>query len=75
MKKVYRITGKFMMGEEWRTFTKEVIAKTKENAKEILLSDMGSKHRVKRRSIELKNIEEITVDQIENPVIKYLVEK
>ena len=64
-----------MMGEEWRTFTKEVIAKTKENAKEILLSDMGSKHRVKRRSIELKNIEEITVDQIENPVIKYLAEK
>ena len=52
MKKVYKITGKFLMGERWRPFTKEVIAKTKENAKEILLSDVGSKHRVKRRNIE-----------------------
>ena len=63
------------MGERWRPFTKEVIAKTKENAKEILLSDVGSKHRVKRRNIEFQTIQEISVDQIENHVIKYLAEK
>ena len=75
MKKVYKITGKFLMGENWRPFTKEIIGTTKQNAEGILLSEIGSKHRVKRRNITIKTIEEISVDQVENPVVKYVMEK
>lgn len=75
MKKAYKINGKFLMGEDWQYFTKEVIAPNEKKAIELLLSDMGSKHRVKRRSISIKELEEIPSDQIESPVIKYLMEK
>ncbi len=75
MKKVYKITGKFLMGEKWRPFTKEIIGTTKKNAEGILLSEIGSKHRVKRRNINIQNIEEITIEQIESPVVKYVMGK
>jgi len=75
MKKAYRINGKFLMGEDWQRFTKEVIAPNEKKAREILLSDMGSKHRVKRRSIDIKEVVEIPSDEIENLVAKYLMEK
>ena len=75
MKKAYKINGKFLMGEDWQYFTKEVIASNEKKAVELLLSDMGSKHRVKRRSISIKEVVEVPSDQIENPVVKYLMEK
>jgi len=75
MKKAYKINGKFLMGEDWQYFTKEVIAPNEKKAMEILLSDMGSKHRVKRKSIHIKDIVEVPSDQIESPVVKYLLEK
>jgi large subunit ribosomal protein LX len=75
MKKAYKINGKFLMGEDWQHFTKEVIASNKKKAIEMILSDIGSKHRVKRRSINIKELKEVSHDQIENPVVKYLMEK
>ena len=75
MKKAYKINGKFLMGEDWQYFTKEVIAQNEKKAMEILLSELGSKHRVKRRSIFIKEVIEVSSDQIESPVVKYLLEK
>ena len=75
MKKVYKITGKFLMGEKWRPFAKEIIGTTKKDAEGILLSEIGSKHRVKRRNITIHHIEEISKEQVESPVVKYMMGK
>lgn len=56
----YEIKGKFKMGRNKnQKFSKEVEAKNKEFAKEKIYSILGSKHRVKRRDIEIWEIKQI----------------
>lgn len=76
--KAFRVKGKFIMGKSimsknWQRFTKEVASLNKEEAKERIYSDLGSKHRVKRRSIKVEEIEEIAEDEITNSRVKYSV--
>jgi len=73
--KVYRIEGRFLMGKIWQPFSKEVIGNDENEAKERLFSILGSRHRVKRRMIKVEAIREVSKEEIEDPVIKYLVEK
>ena len=76
--KAFRVKGKFIMGKSimsknWQRFSKEVASLNKEEAKERVYSDLGSKHRVKRRSIKVEEIEEIAEDEITNSRVKYSV--
>jgi large subunit ribosomal protein LX len=76
--KAFRVKGKFIMGKSimsknWQRFTKEVASLNKEEAKERVYSDLGSKHRVKRRSIKVEEIEEIAEDEITNSMVKHSV--
>lgn len=76
--KAFRVKGKFIMGKSimsknWQRFTKEVASLNKEEAKERVYSDLGSKHRVKRRNIKVEEIEEIAEDEITNSRVKHLV--
>ena len=63
------------MGKIWQPFSKEVMGNDEEEAKERLLSILGSKHGVKRRMIKIEEIKELKKEEIKDPVIKYLVEK
>jgi len=56
---MWKFTGKMKMGKKWVKFTKEIDAPKKERALEILYSDLGSKHKVPRRSIKVESVEEI----------------
>jgi large subunit ribosomal protein LX len=76
--KAFRVKGKFIMGKSimsknWQRFTKEVASLNKEEAKERVYSDLGSKHRVKRRNIKVEEIGEIAEDEITNSRVKYSV--
>jgi len=73
--KVYRIKGKFLMGKIWQPFNKEFIGNDEEDAKERMYSIIGSRHRVKRRMIKIEEIREVGKNEIQDPVIKYMVEK
>lgn len=72
--KGYRIKGVFLMKNVWQPFTKEIAAESKEDAREQILSIMGSRHRVKRKMIKIEDITELKDDEIEDPVVKYRVE-
>ncbi len=63
------------MGKIWQPFSKEVIGNDENEAKERLFSLLGSRHRVKRRMIKVETIKEVSKEEIEDPVIKYLVER
>jgi len=67
------VTGNFKKGKNTQSFTKEVLALNKQNAKEYLLSIIGSKHRVKRREITIIKIEELSLDKVSDPIIKYQI--
>ena len=74
--KAFKITGTFKMGSvKNQPFTKEVLATNKNQAKEKIYSDLGSKHKIKRNFINIAKVQEISADEIEDPLIKGLLEK
>lgn len=72
-KNVYKITGTFKNGTRKQTFTKEVYTNTKQNAEEYIYSILGSKHRAKRKEINITKIEEIQAKEVTDPIIKQLI--
>ncbi len=69
--KVYRVTGTFEMGRERaQPFTKEVAAESEARAREVLLSELGSKHRTPRRRIAIASVVEVPADQVESTVAR-----
>lgn len=71
--KPYRISGTFLMGDAWSPFKKEVAAKDQVDAVKRLYSDLGSKHRVKRRNIRITSVEELPEDQVQDPIVGFLI--
>lgn len=69
--KAFRVTGSFKMGRMFQNFSKEVISKDKKEAEEITLSDLGSKHKVKRYQITIKDIKELKPDEVTDTIISY----
>ena len=71
--KIYRIKGSFVMGSETQVFTKEFRAVKEEDLYEKLYSIFGSKHGIKRNQIKVDSIEEITEDEVLDPVVKAIL--
>lgn len=72
--KIFRIQGKFMVGKSFKPFTKELKAINEEDIQEKIYSDFGSKHGIKRNKIIIEEIKEISEDEVQDPIIKALVE-
>lgn len=62
------------MGRNLQKFTKEVLEESEGSAEEKVLSIIGSKHRVKRTNIYIKDIKEIPEDEVENQYILDVLE-
>jgi len=71
--KAYKVSGTFLMKDRWQDFTKEVAAENPAQAKEAILSDLGSKHRAGRKFIKVEKIEELTLENVESPIVKWKV--
>jgi large subunit ribosomal protein LX len=68
--KIFRIQGKFVMGDSSQVFTKELKAMHKRDIQEKIYSEFGSKHGINRNQIKLDKIEEISIDEVTDPLIK-----
>lgn len=62
--KVWRAVGKYRKNKRTFTFTKELIALKESHARERIFSDLGSRHRVKRRDIEISKVIEIKPEEV-----------
>ncbi|OPY37570.1 MAG: 50S ribosomal protein L18Ae [Methanoregula sp. PtaU1.Bin051] len=51
--KMFEVKGTFMMGEEWRPYTRIVAAPNEKQARERTFATIGSKHNLKRRYIKI----------------------
>ena len=71
--KVFRVTGEINKPNLKTDFAKEVIAAKSEHAIEKIYAEIGSKHRVKRFHIKIKDVEEIKPEDIEHPILKKMV--
>ncbi|MGF7118518.1 50S ribosomal protein L18Ae [Methanobacterium oryzae] len=72
--KIFRIQGKFMMGNKFKPFTKELKAINEDDIHEKIYSDFGSKHGIKRTKIVIEEIKEISIDEVQDPIVKSLLE-
>ena len=71
--KVFRVSGEISKPNLRTSFAKEVIAAKPEHAVEKVYAEIGSKHRVKRFHIKILGVEEVTPENIENPILKKMV--
>ncbi len=71
--KVFRVTGEIKKPNLKTPFTKEVIAAKPDHAVEKIYAEIGSKHRVKRFQLNILNVEEVPIEEIENPIVKKIV--
>ncbi|MCW4000742.1 MAG: 50S ribosomal protein L18Ae [Candidatus Bathyarchaeota archaeon] len=71
--KAFKVTGEIKKPKLATPFTKEVLADKSEHAVEKVYAEIGSKHRVKRFQIKIAGVQEMQVDEIEDPVLKKLV--
>ena len=65
--KVFRIKGKMLLSHdkfpEWKDFTVEIRALNSKDAVEKLYSDLGSRHKLKRRHIKIEETREIPLEE------------
>ena len=71
--KVFRVTGEIRKPNLKTPFKKEVLAAKPEHAMEKVYAEIGSKHRVKRYYMKIVKVEEVSPEEIENPILKKIV--
>ncbi len=71
--KVFRVTGEICKPNLNTSFVKEVLADKAAHAEEKVYTDVGSKHRVKRFHIKINKVEEVSPEEISNPILKKMV--
>ena len=71
--KVFRVTGEIRKPNLKTHFRKEVMAVKPEHAVEKVYTELGSKHRVKRFHIKIVSVDEISPQEIEDPLIRKMV--
>jgi large subunit ribosomal protein LX len=70
--KIFRVKGKFIMGNSLKPFTKELKAINEKDIHEKLYSEFGSKHRIGRNQVFVEEITEISKEEVITPLIKAL---
>jgi large subunit ribosomal protein LX len=71
--KIFRVTGEINKPNLKTSFAKEVVVAKPEHAVEKVYAEIGSKHRVKRHHIKILSVEEVSSEEIENPILKKMV--
>ena len=70
--KLFRVKGTFIGKKEKFTFIKEIRALNEEEVKEIIYSEIGSKHKVTRKHIQFEEIKTIDPKESKDPIVRYL---
>ncbi len=71
--KVFRVTGKIYKPNLKTDFVRELVADKPEQAEEKVYAEVGSRHRVKRCHMKVVKVEEVTAEEIQNPILKKMV--
>ena len=56
--KNFALSGELKLGSRWNKFSKELQANNADHAKELLMTQFGSKHKLPRRFINLLEVSE-----------------
>ena len=73
MSKVWRASGAYRKKKKNFTFSRELLAEKESHVREKILSELGSRHRVKRREIEINEIKELKPEEVQNLDLRKLL--
>jgi large subunit ribosomal protein LX len=71
--KVWRAEGEYKKKRRRFLFTREMLADKESHVRERLFSELGSRHRVKRRNITIKEIKEIKPEELQSLELRNLL--
>ena len=71
--KAFKVTGQINKPRLNTPFARELLADKSEHAVEKVYAEIGSRHRVKRCHIKITSVEEVSAEQIKNPILKKIV--
>jgi large subunit ribosomal protein LX len=57
--KMFEVKGTFLMGEDWKPYTKVIAAPNEKQAQERTFAVIGSKHNLKRRYIKVDGVKAV----------------
>lgn len=71
----YRVSGEYEHGalKHWSRFHYEFICGSEDEARERVLSILGSKHRVRRRFVRIEEVVPITAADATDPLVQALL--
>ena len=61
------------MGDEYHEFTNEYKATSEIDSEEKIYARFGSKHGINRNQISIKSIDEITPEEVVDPIVKEIL--
>jgi len=64
--RIWLATGEYLKNKRKFTFTRELLGEKEEHIREKILSELGSRHRVKRRLITISEIKEIKPEDVKS---------
>jgi large subunit ribosomal protein LX len=71
--KIFRVRGRMLLSHdrypEWRNFTIYVRALKPEHALERVYSELGSRHKLRRRHIKIEEVNEVPLEEVEDLTI------
>ena len=65
----FRVVGTAPFGRQRQQFTQDVVASNKEEAIDRIYSIIGSRHRAKRRAINIESCKKIKPTDSSNPIV------
>ena len=71
--KAFKVTGEINKPNLKTPFVRELLADKSEHAIEKVYSEIGSRHRVKRCHIKIIDVQEVSAEEIKNPILKKIV--
>ncbi len=76
--KIYRVEGLMLISHDrnptWQVFRKEVLALKPEHALEKIYSELGSRHKLRRKHIRITSVKEIKPEEATDPYVLALLE-
>jgi len=64
--KIWLASGEYIKNKEKFTFSRELLGEKEAHVREKILSELGSRHRVKRREITISEIKEIKPAEVQS---------
>lgn len=68
--KIFRVSGEINKPNFKTKFKKEIRAVKKEDAVDHLYKEIGSKHKAKRFQIKILKVEQISLEEVTDPIVK-----